>query len=244
MNRPYKILGLVLAISGAVTAPIFYFLIGAAALTAVSLSAIILGFMSMILANARPYVSPEACQMLLKTGMENTSALIEELGLNNKAVYLPSSARGGRSQALVPLSSNGHLQRTVGKIPGRLIIRYGPELEEMAIAITTAGSVNLDLLPNKPGPTASDIESSLNYILTGVLDIADATSVSVSDSIVKIEVTRPKLASEDNWYYRCLGSPIASIAASVSSEALDKPVQIKEESFAKGKSTITLEILS
>jgi hypothetical protein len=235
---------LVLALSGAVTAPVFYFLIGAAALTAVSLSAIILGFMSMILANARPYVSPEACQMLLKTGMENTSALIEELGLSNKAVYLPSSARGGHSQALVPLSSNGHLQRTSGKIPGRLIIRYGPELEEMAIAITTAGSVNLDLLPNKPGPTASDIESSLNYILTGVLDIADATSVSVSDSIVKIEVTRPKLASEDNWYYRCLGSPIASIAASVSSEALDKPVQIKEESSTKGKSTITLEILS
>jgi hypothetical protein len=125
MNRPYKIVGLVLALSGAVTAPIFYFLVGAVALTAVSLSAIILGFMSMILANARPYVSPEACQMLLKTGMENTSALIEELGLSNKAIYLPSTLRSGHSQALVPLSSNGHLQRASGKIPGRLIIRYG-----------------------------------------------------------------------------------------------------------------------
>lgn len=43
---------------------------------------------------------------------------------------------------------------------------------------------------------------------------------------------------------RCLGSPIASIVAAISSEALGKPIRIKEESFSEGKSRITLEVLS
>ena len=49
---------------------------------------------------------------------------------------------------------------------------------------------------------------------------------------------------DEVWYYRCLGSPIASIIAAVSSEALGRPVRIKDESYGEGKSKITLEVLS
>ena len=244
MTNPYRLLGIALTVAGAITAPVFYFIAGAVPLTAVSLSAVILGLTCIILANARPYISPEACQMLLKTGMENTSALLEELGINSKAVYLPSTMREGRSQALVPLSEKADIRQPWQKIPGRLIIRYGPDRDSMAIAVTTPGSINIGLLSSKPGPTASDIESALTYILTGVLDIASSVSVNMADSLIRVEVGGSKLYYEDIWYYRCLGSPIASVAASISCEALDKPVRIKEENYKSGKSRIVLEVIS
>jgi hypothetical protein len=49
---------------------------------------------------------------------------------------------------------------------------------------------------------------------------------------------------EEIWYYYSLGSPIASITAAISSEALQKPVRIFEEKYHKGKYRITLEVLS
>jgi hypothetical protein len=240
----YRLTGIALTLAGAITAPVFYFIVGAVPLTAVSLSAVILGFTCLALAYARPYLSPEACQMLLNTGMENTSALLEELGVSSKAIYLPSNRREGRSQALIPLNSAIEFKNLRDKLPGRLIVRYGSGLEEMAIAVTTPGNVNIKLLPNKPGPTADDIESALNYILTGVLDIANSATVNLVDSLVKIEISGAKLSYENILYYRCLGSPIASIAASIICEALEKPVRIQEDNVKKGKSAITLEVLS
>ena len=203
-----------------------------------------IGFISIALANTRPYISPEACQLILKTGMENTAALIEELGLRSKAIYLPSAMRSGHPQALIPLRDNEDIQWVMKKVPGRLIVRYGVNPDDMAIAVTTPGSINIDMLETRPGPTAGEIEAAVTYILTGVLDIASSVTVHLADARVEVEVSGSRLHYEDIWYYRCLGSPIASIAAAISSEALQKPVRIKEESYNRGKSRIVLEVLS
>jgi hypothetical protein len=242
-SNPYRLLGLILSVAGAVLAPVFYLIVGSVPLAAAAMSAIIIGCTCLVLANARPYLSPEACRMLLKTGMENTAALLEELGLRNKAIYLPSTLRNGHPQALVPLGLEGNKLEIKEKLPGRLIVRYGPGQEEMAIAVTTAGSVSLELLGSRPGPAADEIESALNYILSGVLDIAGGARVYVTDSRVNLEVTAAKMDYEDVWYYRCLGSPVASIGAAVASEALGRPVRIVEESARGGLSRITLEVL-
>lgn len=244
MNNPYRVLGLGLCLAGTIFAPISYFIIGSVPLTAVGMSAIIIGFTCIALANARPYISPEACEVILKTGMENTAALLEELGIRNKAVYLPSSMRDGHPQALIPLGEDRDIQRIKGKIPGRLIVRYGVNPDDMAIAVTTPGSINIDMLETKPGPTSEEIEAAVTYILTGLLDIANSVTVNLSGTQVNVEISGPKLHYEDIWYYRCLGSPIASIVAAISSEALEKPIRIKEEDYSKGKSRIILEVLS
>ena len=107
-GRSYRLLGISLCVAGAVFAPIAYFIIASVPFTSIAISAIMIGVACVALANSRPYLSPEAAQMLLRTGMENTAALVEELGLKNKAVYLPSGARGGRPQALIPLTEDGH----------------------------------------------------------------------------------------------------------------------------------------
>jgi hypothetical protein len=244
VNNPYRVLGIILTVSGAILGPYFYFVIGAVPLAAGAMSAVILGLSSYLISTARPYISPEACQVLLKTGMENTSALLEELGVRNKAVYLPSNLRNGYPQALIPLAGNGDLKKIQGKLPGRLIVRYGPKAEDMALAVTTPGSVNLKMLENKPGPHPEEIESAISYLLTGMLDVASGVSVSLSDSVINVEVSGVRMGYEDIHFYRCLGSPVASIAAAVSSEALQKPVRVMEESMQKGKGRIILEVLS
>ncbi|MBN2238618.1 MAG: hypothetical protein JW712_02500 [Dehalococcoidales bacterium] len=202
-----------------------------------------IGLTCVALANARPYISPEACQLMLKTGMENTAALLEELGLTNKAIYIPSSMRDGHPQALVPLINRDNIRLERENISGRLIVRYGNDVDDMAISVATPGSINIDMLENIPGPTADEIEAAITYILTGVLDIADSASVNLDEQKIEVDVSNPKLIYEDIWYYRCMGSPVASIVAAICTEAMGKPVKISEETLNKRKIRIDLEVL-
>ena len=242
-KNPYQVLGIVLAIVGAILAPVFYFIVGSPPLTATAISAVILGFTCIAIANSRPYLSPEAAQMLLKTGVENTTALLEELGLQNKAIYLPSTS-DSQSRALIPLGANDGTTTIPEKLPKRLIVRYGPNAEDMAIAVTTPGNVSIELLENKPGPTADEMEIALNYLLTGVLDIAHNVTVHITDAKVEVKISGSKMNYENNWYYKCLGSPIASITAAVVAEALKKPLRIAEETYQKNEGVVVLEILN
>jgi hypothetical protein len=244
LKNPYRSLGLGLTLSGAILAPLFYFIVDSVPLTAAGLSAIMLGFTSIALANARPYLSPEACRILLRTGMENTAALLEELQVRNKAIYLPSALRNGHPQAIIPLSGEVDTAKIKQKLPGRLIVRYGADSADMAIAVATPGSTSLELLESKPGGAVDEIESAITYILTGVLDIARGVKVNQSGSLITVEISGATMRYEEIWYYQILGSPIASIAAAVSSEALGRPVRILEESRLKGKDVIKLEVLA
>ena len=242
-KNPYRVLGIVLAVVGAILSPIFYFIVGSPPLTATAISAVILGFTCIAIANSRHYLSPEAAQMLLKTGMENTTALLEELGLQNKATYLPSTSKS-QSRALIPLVDNSGNNIIAENIPKRLIVRFGPNSEDMAIAVTTPGNVSIELLESKPGPTAEEMETAMNYLLTGVLDIAHNVSVQIIDSKVEVKINAPKMSYENIWYYKCLGSPIASIIAAVAAEALNKPLRIAEERYQKNEGVVLLEILT
>ena len=242
-NNPYRLLGIGLTIAGAIFAPVAYFIINSIPLTAIALSSIMVGFTSIALASSRPQISPEASQLILETGMENIAALLEELGLNHKSIYLPSSMRDGNAQALIPLSGEIDVRRIKGKIPRRLIVRYGDNPGDMAIAVTAPGGTGLDKMEIKSGPTSSEIEQAVTYVLTGLLDLANSVEVRMSEKQLDIEVTGPKLHFENVWYYRCMGSPIASIVASIASEGIGKPLRIQEESYQKGKNLIRLEVL-
>jgi hypothetical protein len=243
MKNPYRLLGMWLCLAGAMFAPVAYRIMESVPLTAIAISAIVIGIVCIALPNYRPYISPEACQILLKTGMENTAALLGGLELKNKALYLPSSMTDGHPQVIIPLE-DGNSKLIQGRIPGRLIVRYGAAPGDMAIAVTTPGSMSIELLKTTPGPTPEEIESAASYILIGMLDLADSVTVSLSGARVDVLVRGARLHYEETWYCRCLGSPIASIVAAICSEALSKPVRIGKESYSHGESHITLEVLS
>jgi len=244
IKNPYRWLGFSLTLVGAIISPVFYFIVGSSPLSALGISFIMLGLTCIALANTRPPISPEASQTMFQTGIENIAALLEELGLSGKAIYLPRSLRDGRSQALVPLRQNGASVRISGKVAGRLIVRYGHQPEDLGIAVTTPGSVCVEALEVELGSSADGIAAALTHVLVGMLDIASSVSVNVIDSKVNIEVSNPKLSYENIWFYRSLGSPLASIAATVASEVFDKPVTVALERNLGSKSIIELEVLS
>ena len=241
MKNRYRILGTGLCITGLIVAPVSYFVIGSVPLTAVGISAIMIGMTCSILSCTQPSLSPEVYQLMLKTGLENTAVLLEGLGLSNKAVYIPSTMGNGYQQAVIPLTGITDLVK--GKIPDSYIVKYGHNSEGSGIAVATPGSISIDRFETIPGPTADEIETAVNYILSDVLDIADSASVIMVEDRVYVAVSNPKLIFEDTWYCQCMGSPIASIIAAVSSEALSRPVRISEENSEKKLSTITLEVL-
>jgi hypothetical protein len=260
MKNQYLTAGIAISVLGALLAPVFYFVVGSAPLTATAISALIIGVTCIAIANARPYLSPEAAQLLLKTGIDNTASLLEELALSNRAIYIPSNGTG-KVKAIVPLSrqfevSNLHGEArntTPGETAGdstkagikmnRLIVRYGPNAEDMAISVSTAGTFSVEMLEDKPGPNANDIEAALNHLFSGVLDIASGSTVTMADGKVKVIIKDSRMGYENVWYYRSLGSPVASITAAVIAEATGKPVRISSESQEKGNCQVEVEVL-
>ncbi|UCD09880.1 MAG: hypothetical protein JSU79_04340 [Dehalococcoidales bacterium] len=243
MKNRYKILGVGLCSAGLILIPVSYFVIDSVPFAAVGISAIMIGMTCLILACSHPSFSPEIYQLLLKTGLENTSTLLEGLGLSNKAVYLPSILGDGHQQSLIPLVGDGEFHLVQEIILEKLIVPYGKNPEGRAISVTTPGSININRFESIPGPTADEIEMAVNEILSEILDIADSASVILTIDRVYVTVSNPKLIFEDTWYFRCMGSPIASIIAAISSEALGRPIMISDENPEKKLTTITLEVL-
>jgi hypothetical protein len=242
-NR-HKIFGTGLCITGIVFTPVSYFIIKSIPLTATGISVILIGITSVVLVYRHPSLSSEFYQLMLQTGLENTTVFLEYLGISNKVIYIPSAMGDGHRQALIPLESDIDMIIAKEKIPERFIIKYGQNPQSRAIAITTPGSISIDWFETIPGPTADEIEAAITYILAEVLDIADSASVILVDDRVYVAVSNPKPVFVDTWYCQCMGSPIASIIAAISSEALGKPIKISEESIEKKLNTITLEVLS
>lgn len=243
MRNPYRLLGIGLCVVGACFALGAYYVMDSVPLTAIGLSTIVIGIVCIALPNYRPYVSPEAWQMLLIVEMENTAALLKGLGISGKALYLPSSMTDGRSQTIIPLKDRDK-NAVQGKIPSRLIVRYGAAPGDMAVSLTTPGSLGIRLLKTAPGPTPEEIEGAASILLVGMLDLADSVTVGMSDARIDVLVRGARLRDEETWYSRCLGSPIASMAAAVCSEALGKPVRIGRESCSRGVSRIEIEVVT
>jgi hypothetical protein len=242
-RNPYRFYGVILSTAGAILAPIAYFILGSTGIAAIALSAVMIGFTAIALAAARPQVSPEAARLILETGMENVASLLEELGLTNRAIYLPASMREGRAQAVIPLDAGADLGVISAKIPRRLIVRYGGGPRDMAIAVTAPGSTGLAGLDIKPGPTSEEISVAANHVLIGLLDLASSVETRLEGKKLTVEVRGARLSFQNEWYFRSMGSPVASILASIASESLGKPVRIVDETRRGGTALIQIEVL-
>lgn len=249
-NRKIKLLnknaytwaGLGLLIAGVLISLIAYFILALVWLTALGICLLILSFVLLTLGRTIPKLPPEVCRLLLETGLDNMATIVEELGIRSKAIYLPSSLTGGRPQALIPLHSNSSPPSLSQSIPRRLIVRYGSGPEDIGLLLSTIGTTAFTLLETKPGSTSSELESALTWLFTGILDVADKTRVKQENNHIKVEIDNHRLENQANWSHQCLGGPLASVVASVTAEAWNKPVMITQEKAHKGKYTIELEL--
>lgn len=206
---------------------------------------LILGLVCLALSRSLPRISPETGTLLLEAGMENINALLEELGLRVKAIYLPSSRTGsGRPQALLPISSKIDIEALKQKLPQRLIVKFGQEDASVGLLISTPGSASVDLLGAQASFNEEGIEASLTQVLVGVLDAVKSVSVQrPDDDEFNVNISNCRLNHSNALMYQWIGTPLASIAASVIAEATDRPVTILEETQNKGDISIRLGVL-
>ena len=234
-------LGLGLALAGSMLSSVSHVILHSTPLTALGISTIILGAASLALSRSQTKIPPEASEILLESGLNNISVLIEELGITSKSIYLPSSLTDGKPQALIPLHMNPHPPKPQSPLPKRFIVKYGPNPEDMGLLITTPGSTIASKSISRTNPAPADLEATLSSVLTGTLDLADAVKVSTVGEKIIVEVSNPRLKHKSVQIYECLGSPLASIVASMIAEALDKPVIINRETHEKHKNIIELK---
>ncbi len=148
-KNPYTWSGLSLIIAGALISAVAYFIFNLVWLKALGIRMLILSFISFILSalgKAAPKLPPEVCELLLETGVDNIAALIEELGIRTKAIYLPSSLARYWPRAFIPLQSGKPLPEITRALPQRLIARYGTSPEDIGLLISTIGSTATGML--------------------------------------------------------------------------------------------------
>jgi hypothetical protein len=238
---PYSTLGFALLIGGAILFLAAWFIIQSIPLVALGMSIALVGVVSLALARSLPIVPSEASIILLQTGMENLSALVEEIGLTSPALYLPSRLGGGRPLALIPLHINSSWPRVEKALPSRLIVSYGPGPQDVGLLVRTAGTTVMQLLDKHPGASSGELESALAEALIGRLDLADRVHVHQEEDRVVVEVSAPRLGHRDLWICRSLGSPLASIVTTMVAEGLDRSVAILSENWQDRRVIIVVE---
>lgn len=234
--------GFSLLVAGGLIAVPSYFIFQLTWLTALGICMLILSFILIALGKAVPKLPPEVCSLLLETGVDNISSLIEELGIKSKAIYLPSSLASKYPRAFIPLHTNGKHPEITKALPKRLIARYGSSPEDIGLLISTIGSTATSMLESKPGATSDELESALTTLLTGRLGVADSTRVICNNNHIKVEIIKPRLENGTSWSNQCLGGPLATVVASVAAEAWDKPMTISQETQVNGKYSVELEV--
>ncbi len=239
----YTRVGAVLLIAGIVATPVFYVVAGSVPLTALALSAILLGGIALLLDRSLPAVPPQAAALLLEAGLDNLSSLLEELGVDAKAIYLPASLAGGKPRALIPLHSNAVRPEITRALPQRLLVEFGPNPDDVGLLVATPGTTARRFLEGSPGSTSAELEAALARVLIGALDLATSVQVAQETGTVAVNIAGIRLADQDVWVYRSLGTPIASIVAALVAEGISAPVTIRSEEHAADRATVLLEVL-
>jgi hypothetical protein len=238
----YANIGLGLLLGGVVATPVFLFVARSVPLTALALSAVLLGTIALFLDKSLPPVPPRAAQLLLESGLANLSGLLEETGVTATAVYLPSILTEGRPRALIPLSSHDQWP-TVSQINSqRLIVEFGPHPDDVGLLVSTPGGGALSLLDERIGSTSAELESALTKLLVGAFDIASTVQVDQEDGLVTVRVGGIRLNTGDLWVYRILGTPVASVVAAVVAEGRKTPLVVESEARTKDVVTVRLAV--
>jgi hypothetical protein len=239
--RLYKLLGLALTVIGLGLILFSFFYFGAISLVASGLSIVILGFTGICLGYAPSGAASAASGILSRAGMENINAILLSLEVKNQAVYFPRKVFEGHPQALIPLDSDADSENLRAKFQGLSLLKLMPDSDRPSIAVTTPGNLSLALLPEIPSGI-DEIQPALQWLLTRELGVASGVKVKFEETHIVINVKGAENIAPGGPSDRCLGSPIASIAAAVACEAFGKPVKILEENSRRSNLGIVLEV--
>ena len=226
----YGWLGLGLLLGGSLFALASWSIIGYMPLVALGVSGVILGASALAIGDSQPHISADTSRLLLQAGLDNIAALVEEMGLHTTAIYLPTTLTQGQPRALVPLRRSSDPPLILNPVKQRLIVDFGPNPEDHGILVATLGSAALSMAEVPDNGSSGEIEAALSALLVGTLDLADGVRVEGTTEGLTVRVSRPALARRRHPSDAVLGSPLASIVATVAAESFKRPVSISSES--------------
>jgi hypothetical protein len=235
---PFTLLGAVLVLVGLALSITSYFILDFVPVTALGLSALILAAVSFALGMGQPAIPADISSLLLESGLENTAALIEELGIGSKAVYLPLSMASGKSRALLAVSP-GQIPKIQQQLPNRLIVRYGQEPGAMGILVSTLGSTVVEGRGQEL--IGADLEGALSSVLKGTTDLADGVRVVEEGGTINVEITNPRIEFRKMKIFDNIGSPLASVVASIAAQSMGTPITILREEVHGKMHAVTLK---
>lgn len=184
----------------------------------------------------------ESILRLSSASWDNLALLLESLGTVSKAIYLPSSmVEDSTPCALIP---QGGVMIS-GKLPRGFIIRYGSGPSDVGLRVRVMGSKAVeDCL--KAGVVSNDVDSTLSNCIVNYLTLAKNVEYSASGNTISVMVNEPRVSNiyEGTIINIVLGSPMASIVASLVAESLNRPVTIINEEPRDNAILISLRVLT
>lgn len=236
----YVQLGFALLIMGSGLVAVAMLLLDSIPLAALGSATVILSVVCFGLERSIPGVSVPMGILLMEAGQHNIAALAEELGATQRALYLPSSMTTCGARALLPLGPAPDFSRMRLLGQDRLITHYGATDQDVGVLVVTPGSVAVLRLESRPGPEPQQLEIALSNLLIGELNAARSISVSASQDRLLVHLTGAIIGTPLFASHQLLGSPVASIVASVTAEALGKPVTIVRETTSENDALLEL----
>ncbi len=226
--------GLSLVSFGSILSIASYFILENIPLTALGIGLIVLGS---AWAMIPPYPLPKDTIIeLIKSSCSNIEALLEALGIFEKAIYIPS--KEGRVLAYVPIKKSGNV--SIDEISNNLnkMIFKSKESLGIILAPPKAGIGN----PHPVGEIGSDLTTLLEHALVDS-EIASSVSAVQSEEIVVVEINKPKGDVDYRRFRIVMGSLPSCIAAQAVAAFFSKPVQIIEERKEGNSLIVNLKVL-
>jgi hypothetical protein len=239
-NR-YILLGAVLVVAGASILATSLVVLRSYPGVSTGMALLVLGFVILLLGKTAPGVSPELADLLVRVGYENLGRLLEELGAQTRAVYLPSHLVSGGPRAFIPLTGGSCAMQPGQLLEDRLVVSCGGASDEVGLVVSSPGTAALTLLEYPPGASMDEIAVALTQVAVASLRIA--RGIDVYDRGDRIEVRfhgEPPFQSLSSVVEWCLGSLGGSVAAAVVSEAKGRKVTIESETVEGASRNVVL----
>ena len=240
----YGLLGAGFLVSGIAMVLVTLIVLGSGPGAITGTALIVLGLVMLSVGRAEGRMSAAMAHLLSSSGYQNIERMVEELGLSGRAIYLPTTLSHIGARALIPLDvARGTIP--AGAVDDRFIARYGQQPSDVGLLVVTPGSAVLELLSSPVGEFPEGFEVTLSTLATGALEVARGVVVHHSNGKVSVTYAgvREGRAPADSPMYRTVGSPLASVAATLLAESCEAPVVVVSESRDGEGYSVELEVL-
>jgi len=220
------IVGYALVAFGALAAIFFWFIMGNVPMSALGIGIAVVGS-SLAITPLSPVPSATVRRML-EGSLQNTEAVLEELGVSEKGFYVPKA--DGSVQVYAPMGTgfamppppDAPVEGLVTKINGRQVLVIFPPASSLM--------KNLD-------PTDArgvDLEGAISEALVEEAGLADSLKATESAGAVAIEISSPKSKAGAGRVSNVMGSLEAGIAAAIVARAKRRAVSVDSEENSQG----------